>query len=119
MTHERLAVGAYGERVAVAHLVEQGMVVLDRNWRCPAGEVDIIARDGSTVVFVEVKTRRGDEFGAPAEAVGVGKVRRLRRVAAQWLATSNVRPGEVRFDVVSVLPAPKGACRVEHVKGAF
>ncbi|MFS8477588.1 MAG: YraN family protein [Micromonosporaceae bacterium] len=119
MTHERLAVGAYGERVAVAHLVEQGMVVLDRNWRCPAGEIDIIARDGSTVVFVEVKTRRGEEFGAPEEAVGAGKVRRLRRVAAQWLATSGVRPAEVRFDVVSVLALPKGASRIEHLKGAF
>lgn len=119
MTHERLAVGAYGERLAVAHLLTQGMVLLDRNWRCPAGEIDIIARDGAALVFVEVKTRRSENFGSPAEAVIATKIKRLRRLAAQWLATSGLHPSEVRFDVVSVLPQPKGAARIEHLKGAF
>jgi putative endonuclease len=119
MTQERLAVGAYGERLAAAHLLAQGMVLLDRNWRCTAGEIDIIARDGSAVVFVEVKTRRGDGFGLPAESVVADKVRRLRRLAAEWLARSGVRPTEVRFDVVSVLQRPKGSARIEHLKGAF
>jgi putative endonuclease len=119
MTQERLAVGAYGERLAVAHLLGQGMVVLDRNWRCPAGEIDIVARDGAALVFVEVKTRRSATHGSPAEAVVVSKIHRLRRLAAAWLANSGLRPGEVRFDVVSVLPQPKGAARVEHIKGAF
>lgn len=119
MTQERLAVGAYGERLAVAHLLAQGMVLLDRNWRCSAGEIDIIARDGAALVFVEVKTRRSERFGAPAEAVAAGKIQRLRRLAALWLAATGVRPGEVRFDVVSVLSQPRGAARVEHLKGAF
>jgi putative endonuclease len=119
MTQAKDAVGAYGERVACAHLVEQGMVVLDRNWRCRAGEIDLIVRDGSDLVFVEVKTRRGDRFGTPAEAVGATKVRRLRRLAAQWLAQAGLPPHTVRFDVVSVLPQPSGAARVEHVRGAF
>jgi Holliday junction resolvase-like predicted endonuclease len=69
MTQAKDAVGAYGERVALAHLVEQGMVVLDRNWRCRTGEIDLILRDGSDLVFCEVKTRRGNRFGTPAEAV--------------------------------------------------
>ncbi len=119
MTQAKDAVGAYGERVALAHLVEQGMVMLDRNWRCRTGEIDIILRDGSDLVFCEVKTRRSDRFGTPAEAVDPRKVRRLRRLAAQWLAQAGLRAPTVRFDVVSVVPQPSGAARVEHVRGAF
>src|SRR3954468_4654663 len=104
MTQAKDAVGAYGERVALAHLVEQGMVVLDRNWRCRGGEIDLIVRDGTELVFVEVKTRRGGRFGTPAEAVGAAKVRRLRRLAAAWLAEAGLRAPTVRFDVVSVHP---------------
>lgn len=119
MTRATDAVGAYGERVACAHLVEQGMVVLDRNWRCPAGEIDLILRDGGDLVFCEVKTRRSNRFGTPAEAVDAAKARRLRRLAAQWLAQAGLRPHAVRFDVVSVLPQPVGAAHVEHLRGAF
>jgi putative endonuclease len=119
MTQAKDAVGAYGERVALAHLVDQGMVVLDRNWRCRTGEIDLILRDGSDLVFCEVKTRRTTRFGTPVEAVDETKVRRLRQLAAQWLAEAGLRPGGVRFDVVSVLPQRSGAARVEHVRGAF
>src|SRR3954464_7509792 len=104
MTQARNAVGAYGERVALAHLVEQGMVVLDRNWRCAEGEIDLILRDGPDVVFCEVKTRRGGAYGRPAEAIRPDKVRRLRRLATRWLAETEVRPRDLRFDVVEVLP---------------
>jgi putative endonuclease len=113
------AVGAYGERVALAHLLAQGMVLLDRNWRGVVGEVDVILRDGDTIVFCEVKTRRGNRFGEPAEAVVPAKVRRLRTLAEQWLAESGVRPRRVRFDVVSVRPQRAGPARVEHVRDAF
>jgi putative endonuclease len=118
MTMVRQAVGAYGERCAVQHLLAAGMRVLDRNWRCPRGEIDIIAQDGETLVFCEVKTRRGGDFGTPAEAVGAAKARRLRRLAAEWLAT---RAGghDVRFDVVEVVVPGRGAARVEHIRGAF
>jgi putative endonuclease len=112
-------VGSYGERVAVAYLIDQGMVLLDRNWRCAAGEIDAILRDGEILVIAEVKTRRGDRFGAPAEALVPAKVARLRRLAVLWLAQSRVRHREIRFDVVSVLPGPRGAARVEHLRGAF
>jgi putative endonuclease len=119
MTSVRQAVGAYGERRAVAHLVEAGMVLLHRNWRCRHGEIDIIAQDGDVVVFCEVKTRRSGTYGTPAEAVGAAKVRRLRRLAAEWLSTAKISHREVRFDVVSVLPQQRGAARVEHLKGVF
>jgi putative endonuclease len=119
MTRAKDAVGAYGERVAVRYLVDQGMVLLDRNWRCGAGEVDAILRDGDTLVFAEVKTRRSGRFGVPAEALVPAKVTRLRRLAAIWLARSTLRPREVRFDVVSVLPQATGPATVEHLRGAF
>ena len=114
------AVGAYGERVAVAHLLAKGMVLLDRNWRTGGGEIDAVLRDrDGTLVFCEVKTRRSGSFGTPAEAVVEAKVRRLRRLAAEWLAATGVRSTEIRFDVVSVLPQPAGAAQVEHLRGAF
>ncbi|MET8148137.1 YraN family protein [Actinoplanes sp. NPDC049668] len=119
MTTERKAVGAYGERTAERYLRAQGLVVLARNWRRPEGEVDLILRDGDDVVFCEVKTRRGDHFGTPAEAIGPAKVRRLRRLAARWLAETSIRPHEIRFDVVAVLPQRRGATVVEHVRAAF
>ena len=119
MTIQRRAVGAYGERMAERHLVAQGLVVLARNWRCAEGEVDLILRDGEDVVFCEVKTRRGEAYGTPAEAIRPVKVRRLRRLAALWLDQSAVRPKEVRFDVVAVLPQPRGATKIEHLRAAF
>ena len=119
MTTERQAVGAYGERVAARHLKDQGLVVLDRNWRCPDGELDLVLRDGDDVVFCEVKTRRSGRFGTPAEAIGRTKVQRLRGLAARWLAETRVHPREIRFDVVEVLPQPRGASRVEHIRAAF
>jgi putative endonuclease len=119
MTKVTQAVGAWGERLAAAHLVATGMVLLDRNWRGAAGEIDIIARDGDSVVFCEVKTRRGSTFGTPAEAVARAKVRRLRQLAAQWLAISGIRPREVRFDVVSVLARRGDEPVIDHIRGAF
>jgi putative endonuclease len=113
------AVGAYGERVAVQHLREHGLVVLDRNWRCRDGELDIVARDGDALVFCEVKTRRSERFGVPAEAVVAAKVARVRRLAGQWIRASGLHPRAVRFDVVSVRPQPSGPALVEHRRGAF
>jgi len=112
-------VGRFGERVAVRHLEEAGLRVVARNWRCPAGELDIVAVEGRVLVFCEVKTRSSQEFGLPAEAVGPVKARRIRRLARQWLFDHPGWPGELRFDVVSVLRQPIGAARVEHLRGAF
>jgi putative endonuclease len=119
MTKARQAVGAYGERLASRHLEDQGLVVLARNWRCADGEIDLILADGEDVVFCEVKTRRGGDFGTPAEAVGPAKVRRLRRLAARWLVESRMRARDVRFDVVEVRPQRRGAALVDHIPAAF
>ena len=113
------AVGAYGERVAVRCLEDAGYAVLDRNWRCPEGELDVVAVRGGVVVFVEVKCRRSAAFGAPLLAVTPGKAARLRAAAARWLALRDLGDAEVRFDVVSVLRPRSGAAVVEHVEAAF
>jgi putative endonuclease len=113
------AVGRYGEDVAVRHLQDAGLTVVARNWRCRAGELDVVAVEGGVLVFCEIKTRSSDRFGSPAEAVGPRKARRIRGLAQQWLAESGGWPGDLRFDVVSVLRQPRGAARVEHLRGAF
>jgi putative endonuclease len=93
-----------------------GYVVVARNWRCREGELDLIARKGPTLVVCEVKTRTGDRFGAPFEAVTRAKQLRIRRLTARWLAAASppVRAPEIRFDVASV----RGAA-VEVIEGAF
>ena len=80
------ALGAYGETLAARHLVGQGMVLLDRNWRCDAGEIDLVLRDGDVLVVCEVKTRSSLRYGTPHEAVTDIKVARLRRLATRWVA---------------------------------
>jgi putative endonuclease len=93
------------------------MTILDRNWRCELGEIDIVARDGHVLVICEVKTRRGLDYGSPSEAVTWRKARRLRRLAMRWLDTHDCHPREVRVDVVSVLCPDRGAAVVEHLRG--
>ena len=111
------SVGSYGERVAAQRLVGQGMVLVDRNWRCDLGEVDLVLRDGDVLVFCEVKTRRSATYGHPLEAVTPSKGARLRRLAARWLEEHDVHPREVRVDLVGVLLADRGAAELEHVRG--
>lgn len=113
----RRRLGAYGEALAARHLVAGGMTLLDRNWRCPAGEIDLVLRDGDALVFCEVKTRTSIAFGSPLEGVDAVKARRLRRLAALWLGAHGVRPSEVRIDLVGVLQPPAGPPEIEHVAG--
>ena len=100
---QRLALGAYGERVAATHLVGQGMVVLDRNWRCELGELDLVLRDGEVLVACEVKTRSSGACGSPHEAVGEDKLERLHDLLWRWSEEHGIHPVETRVDVVAVL----------------
>jgi putative endonuclease len=111
------ALGRYGEDVAVRHLQDCGLVVLDRNWRCEVGEIDIVARDGRVLVVCEVKTRRGTGYGAPVEAVTARKLRRLRRLALRWLEERGIHAPEIRFDIVGVTRPASGDPVVEHLRG--
>ena len=114
---QRAALGAYGEAYAARHLMDQGMVVLDRNWRCELGEIDLVLRDGKVLVFCEVKTRSSTAFGNPLEGVTERKAARIRRLAARWLAAHQVHPDDVRIDLVGVLLRRGHAARLDHVRG--
>jgi putative endonuclease len=112
----RRALGTAGEDAAAAWYTKQGYEVVERNWRCREGELDLIVRSGRTYVFCEVKTRTSTVFGAPVEAVTRDKQIRIRRLAARWLEDGAPGPAkDIRFDVASVL-GPKD---VEVVEGAF
>jgi putative endonuclease len=103
-TWTRAEIGALGEQLAVQHLEAMGLTVLERNWRCRFGELDVIALDEAArvVVFVEVKARTTDRFGGVAYAVTPDKVRRLRRLAGLWLAGGGRSWSGVRIDVIGV-----------------
>ena len=113
----RQALGAYGERLAERHLRERGMVVLDRNWRCTEGEIDLVLRDGDVLVVCEVKTRSSLDCGTPHEAVDDVKLERLRRLAGLWATAHEVAPPDVRVDLVAVLRPARGSSTLEHVAG--
>ncbi len=111
--------GDHGERIAAAFLTDAGLHVLDRNWRCREGELDIVARDADALVFCEVKTRRGTGYGHPVEAVTLAKQRRIRTLAQRWLAAHDEHAPEVRFDVVGVLVRRDEPALVTHLRAAF
>ena len=114
MSESTNATGQAGEDTGVAMLREAGFQVLDRNFRCRYGEVDAVARDGDTIVFVEIKTRKTGAFGSPQEAVTGRKQARIARVAAQYLKLRGWLERPVRFDVIAL--GPEGR---EHLRDAF
>ena len=118
-TMTRVQLGAMGEALAVDHLTRMGLRILHRNWRCRYGELDVIASDEATrtAVFVEVKTRTGDGFGGVAEAVTEQKARRLRRLAAMWLATQEQGWAAVRLDVIGVRVGRRRTPEITHLQG--
>ena len=117
-TWSRAEIGALGEQLAVEHLISLGLEVLDRNWRCRYGELDVIAADRHTrtAVFVEVKTRTSDRFGGVAQAVTPDKVRRLRRLAGLWLAGNGGSWAAVRIDVVGVRIGRRPTPEITHLR---
>jgi putative endonuclease len=118
-TMTRIQLGAMGEALAVDHLTKMGLVILQRNWRCRYGELDVVACDDNTrtVVFVEVKTRTGDGFGGLAYAVTERKVRRLRRLAGLWLGGQDERWAAVRIDVIGVRVGRRRTPEITHLQG--
>ncbi|MCX5788146.1 MAG: YraN family protein [Elusimicrobia bacterium] len=106
--------GLEAERQAAAFLENLGMRILERRYRSPLGEIDLVAKDGETVVFVEVKARRSLAFGLPEEAVGFAKQRRLARAAEAYLALRGLDASPARFDVVAITPAG-----IRHLADAF
>ncbi|GIH72698.1 YraN family protein [Sphaerimonospora thailandensis] len=110
--------GRHGERLAANFLEAGGMRILARNWRCPQGEIDILARDGDALVVVEVKTRSGRSHGTAFEAVTREKLLRLRSLASKWLASQPESFGTIRVDVVA-LERFAGDFAVRHERGVI
>ncbi|HEX7136666.1 MAG TPA: YraN family protein [Vicinamibacterales bacterium] len=118
MTVARFELGKTGEELACRELTRRGYAILARRWRQRVGEIDIIARDGETIVFVEVKARDGRAFGAPAEAVSAAKQRRIAQLAIMFLTRNGLANCRCRFDVVSV-DVGAGAPIVQVFRNAF
>lgn len=118
MKDPRRQLGDAGEDLAAAALKKQGYKILERNYVTSLGEVDLIARQGKTYVFIEVKTRKNERFGAPQEAVTPAKQHKLRRLADYYLKQKRLGEVEVRFDVVGVIMGEEGP-RVEIIRDAF
>ena len=118
-TESRAEIGAFGEQLAVDYLNQMGLRVLARNWRCRYGELDIIAADDATraVVFVEVKTRTGEQYGGVEQAVTPAKVRRLRRLAGLWLAQQQGSWASVRIDVIAIRIGRRRTPEITHIRG--
>ncbi len=115
--HPKDVLGRRGEQLAAEYLQQAGFRVLDRNYRCADGEIDIVAAEHRVLVACEVKTRSSLRFGTPIEAIDARKLRRLRRLAVRWVLTHGVIFDELRVDVVGVLKSADGQFSIEHVRG--
>jgi putative endonuclease len=119
-TESRQQLGVRGEDLACAELERQGMQVLERNWRCRLGEIDIVAAEagenGLTLVFCEVKCRSGLGFGHPLEAITYAKMRTLRQLAAVWMREHCMKASSIRLDAIGVVLAPGEKPSLTHVR---
>ncbi len=118
MNKERISLGKMGEELAVAHLKKMKYKVLERNYKCPLGEVDLVARDKNTLVFIEVKTRKTKDFGGPAAAVDFRKQRQLSKVALHYLNQKKLNDIPTRFDVVAI-ELIASSPHIEVIRNAF
>lgn len=110
--------GRFGEDAAVRYLRSAGMVVIERNWRCPHGEIDIVARAGRTLVFCEVKTRRGTRHGGLTEVLTPAKVRRLRALVGAWCTEHPAyRASRMRIDLVALAVRGEAVTELRHLRG--
>jgi putative endonuclease len=108
--------GRRGENAAVRYLESLGWRVLERNWRCADGELDIVAHDGRRHVVCEVKTRRSRAYGDPAEAITISKALRLRRLAGRWAREHGVRTSTVRIDLIGLIGGGPEGFTVDHLE---
>ena len=119
MTDSRRSLGAFGEKYAAGYLARAAYAILDTNVRLKGGEIDIVAREGDTLVLVEVRTRRGGRMGTPEESITPRKAQRLAKLAAEYVQSLATPPAGWRIDVVAVQVAPGGrVSRLELLRNA-
>jgi putative endonuclease len=111
--------GQVGESIAIAFLQGQGFSIVERNFRCVCGELDIVAREGRAIVFVEVKCRKNLEYGPPQLAVTPFKQRQISKAALVWLSKRKLYDVEARFDVIAILLREHDVPEIEHIRNAF
>jgi putative endonuclease len=114
----RMRTGKKGEDIACAYLKRRGYRIVERNYKCPLGELDIVARDGDAIVFVEVKSRKSEEFGDPQLAVGLEKQKKVSRISLTYLKEKHLYPCNARFDVVAIKMLPD-EITIELIQNAF
>ena len=116
-----LVLGRKGEDLAIQFLEEHDIRILERNYHFEKSEVDIIAYNGRQIIFAEVKTRRGTQFGQPEDAVGEEKKKSLYKVASAWLYERKMEGSPIRFDIISIVIPPEDAQnpKIQHFEGAF
>ena len=115
---DRIEVGQYGEQLAARYLTEAGYIILDRNWRCRSGEIDLVAQQGRMTVICEVRTRRGHRAGSGLESVTRRKLRRLQRLASQWQIENRNGGNSLRIDVLGIQIHADNTSTIHHVRGA-
>jgi len=116
---DRTEIGRRGEDAAATYLEHGGYTIVERNWRCKAGEIDIVALDGEALVLVEVKTRRTISKGTPEEAVSPTKQKRISRCASAYIQKAGLDSCEVRFDVIAIRPIAEDRALLRHHRAAF
>lgn len=116
--NQKQILGKYGEDLAANYLIDRGYKIIERNWRCSIGEIDLIAKDKNQIVFVEVKTRSSTDFGHPLDAITEKKIIRMQRLVCAWCAARNKVGAAVRLDAISVL-IRSGRVAVEHLKQVY
>ncbi|MCK4925720.1 YraN family protein [Candidatus Aerophobetes bacterium] len=116
---KRRITGKRGEAAAIRFLKKRGYSILDTNYRCRSGEIDIVAREKDSIVFVEVKTRTSIEFGLPEESLSTRKMAHLTKVALTYLSHRSIKGASCRFDVVSVLMKGQDIRSIRLTKDAF
>lgn len=119
MSDRRRALGQAGESLAARELARRGYRIVERNWRCPIGEIDIVAEKGGVLVIVEVRTRRGDEHGTPQESITPAKQAKLIEVASTYVQEHELQDRDWRIDVVAVELSPRGGLiRIDVIENA-
>ena len=114
----KISTGKDGEQIAAAYLKKNGYRICETNFRCPLGEIDIVAREKSELVFIEVKTRKSSELGYPEQAVGTRKQKKLSQLAFWYLQKKKMADGNARFDVIAITLLPEGN-EIKLIKNAF
>ena len=116
--YNNVEVGSYGQKLAERYISDEGFHIIERNFRCRSGEIDLVARDGDYIVFIEVKYRRSLEYGYPCEAVGYHKQRHIKRVAQYYIMIKNLNNQDFRFDILEIIDNAENP-EINLIKNAF